>query len=230
MALCRGKFRTDTAPPCEFYSIEVFMIVSRGLFVILIILGLAGCSTMNQSECLQADWSMIGMEDGAKGQPISRIGEHRKACAEYGVTPDMEQYRIGHTTGLRQFCTESNGYQIGKRGGPYSTVCPPELEESFLIGYNVGRQLFTSAQEVRQATNAIKLKKSALKQLQDQIVTKEKRLISDKTSETTRRRLLEEIRDDEARAAVLEDEIFTLEVVKFDKQFEYDELMNASPY
>ena len=54
---------------------------------------LQGCASMNQDECLVSDWRLVGYEDGAAGQPANRIGEHRKACASYGVTPDLTAYR-----------------------------------------------------------------------------------------------------------------------------------------
>jgi hypothetical protein len=45
-----------------------------------------GCATLGKEECLNADWFTIGFEDGARGYPASRIGDHREACAKHGVT------------------------------------------------------------------------------------------------------------------------------------------------
>jgi hypothetical protein len=56
------------------------------LWMIAFLIGIIqGCATLSESECEAADWRIIGLEDGAAGKPISQIGKHRKACAEYGV-------------------------------------------------------------------------------------------------------------------------------------------------
>ena len=65
------------------------MSIPRLLFSAFTIFFVASCATMSESECEEADWEIIGLEDGAQGHPLSHIGQHRKACAEYGVKPDL---------------------------------------------------------------------------------------------------------------------------------------------
>ena len=70
---------------------------------------LAGCSsTMSKDECRTVDWRTVGYEDGVAGRSGERIGEHRKACAEHGVTPDLNAYRAGRAEGLREYCQPHN--------------------------------------------------------------------------------------------------------------------------
>jgi hypothetical protein len=101
----------------------------------------AGCATLDKSECREADWSTIGLEDGAAGRAVSYIGNHRKACAEHGVTPDLAEYRKGHAIGVREFCTPVNGFNQGRAGRGYSGVCPTYLENGFLSAHATGRRL-----------------------------------------------------------------------------------------
>jgi len=69
----------------------------RDIFLICLCLGFTtGCSTLSQEECLVADWQLIGREDGAVGRDASYIGNHRKACADYGIVPDLQEYQHGY--------------------------------------------------------------------------------------------------------------------------------------
>ena len=105
-------------------------------------LGLSSCATtLSKNECLAMDWRTIGYEDGAHGYPGSRIGVHRKACGEYGVTPDFDAYQKGRNEGLLEFCTAANGYRVGASGGQYGGVCPAEREEDFLMAWSEGHEV-----------------------------------------------------------------------------------------
>src|SRR5262245_62574282 len=83
---------------------------------------LAGCATLDKNECLRADWYAIGLEDGARGQPIERLGEHRRACAEHGVTPQTERYLTGRGEGLKSYCTYEKGFSVGRSWQSYAGV------------------------------------------------------------------------------------------------------------
>ena len=56
-----------------------------GIVCVVSLLGLSGCATMSAEECATGDWHMIGFEDGSMGYTVDRLGQHRKACAKYGV-------------------------------------------------------------------------------------------------------------------------------------------------
>lgn len=121
-----------------------------GLPALLVgLLILSGCASLTAEECLAADWYTIGVEDGSRGQPMSRIGAHRKACAEVGVQPDMARYSEGRAYGLQSFCTRERGYAEGERGHSYSGVCPRQLEPAFMQGYLAGQDRYRTKQEIR---------------------------------------------------------------------------------
>ncbi len=119
-------------------------ITHRMLWAIAMIslLSINGCATMNASECQTADWEMIGFEDGSKGRLTSYLGNHRKACATHGITPDLTRYLKGHSRGVERFCTETSRFLNGKKGIAYNGVCPPGLSDPFLRGYHIGEQFY----------------------------------------------------------------------------------------
>ena len=190
----------------------------------------SSCATLNKSECREADWQTIGLEDGAKGHPLTYISRHRKACAEHGVTPDLDQYRLGHTTGLNQFCTPSNGFKQGRAGRSYNDVCPADLENRFLAGYATGRELHELKSEIdrmlREARNA-DAEKTALEQNLQNV---ENMLVSGVMSASDRKALLDEFKQMQTRHATLEVYIRDLELGAARMQGEYDALNSAHGY
>lgn len=124
-------------------------------FLLLAFLLLAGCSTMSRKECLNVDWRTLGYEDGTNGYDADRIGQHRKACADYGVRPDLEAYRAGREEGLKEFCRPARGYRLGVNGGSYGGVCPAPLEGKFLAAFRAGHELYVLRARVASADLAI---------------------------------------------------------------------------
>ncbi len=177
---------------------------------VLIILLLCSCSTMNKSECLNADWQMIGLEDGASGKALSYLGQRRKACADYDVTPDLEKYQAGYRKGLHQYCTPRKGYHLGRKGRQYQAVCPPELEEGFLAGYRDGKQIYTLKQQLSRTEAEIRRKEKLILELEDELDFKESLIISDKTPPRKRADLLAQTKDIQLDIDHIEEEIVIL--------------------
>ena len=114
------------------------MLPKKAIVLLFVLLILPGCAVMDESECLVADWRMVGMEEGMKGSEVSSIGEYRKACAEYGVTPSMTAYQEGHQQGIKQFCTPQKAYQWGASGLALPSVCPGNVHPTFLSQHDKG--------------------------------------------------------------------------------------------
>jgi len=134
---------------------------------------LAGCSstaTMGQNECSAVDWRTIGYEDGVAGRSGAQIGVHRRACAEYGITPELEAYRLGRAEGLREFCQPYNGYRAGVTGAPYHDVCPADLAARFLAQYRAGQELYVHEQRVRDVDAQLSVKQAEIARLEDAAV------------------------------------------------------------
>ncbi len=154
----------------------------RLIFLTILVLVLAGCSgkaeerkARLEAQCLTADWRAIGYEDGAKGWKRDRISKHRKACAEFGVTPDFDAYIGGHIEGIAYYCQPLTGYNIGTKGRRYNGGCPAGQEAAFqsanadgyglwerekAVGDTAGR--VSSARQRRDAIELIVTEKSKL--------------------------------------------------------------------
>jgi Protein of unknown function (DUF2799) len=172
---------------------------------------LGGCATMNKSECLTVDWQTVGFEDGVAGYSGDRIGQHRKACAKYGVSPDLVGYQNGREAGLREFCEPANGFRLGSRGAGYAGICPAELETAFSTAYESGRQLYTLEARVSTAQNQIVSKRRELEHIEDELVKKAAIIVTSDSTSDQRAQALVDTKQMAERAGRLKAEMRQLE-------------------
>jgi len=123
---------------------------------------LSGCATMDRDQCLRADWYAVGLEDGARGRPVEHLGDHRRACAEHGITPQTERYLAGRNEGLKSYCTYERGLSAGRSGQSHSAVCPAGLAGSFSAGYQRGREIHDLRRRLDSVQEQIRKSKAAL--------------------------------------------------------------------
>jgi hypothetical protein len=143
---------------------------ATSLLIALSTLLLGACAAkMSRDECRTVDWRTVGYEDGVAGQPGDRIGEHRRACAEYGVTPDLNAYLAGRTAGLREYCQPHNGYRAGANGYTYFDTCPADLAEAFEIAYDEGRALYVRERRVTDTEQQIEDRRREIRRLEDRV-------------------------------------------------------------
>jgi len=166
-----------------------------------------GCASMSKNECLTADWYAIGYESGIRGQREAQISEHRKACAEHGVTPNLARYLEGREAGLQKFCEPRNGYRLGRAGTSYAGVCPPGLEGDFLQSYDAGRELYDIQQSIHRLGRRIKSKQAGLRDLNEHIADKQAELIAAGTTLSQRALLLTQLLDLQEKAKRAERDI-----------------------
>ncbi len=169
----------------------------------------AGCATLNKEECLQADWRTIGLEDGSKGYPLTRISEHRKACAEHRVQPNLSHYRAGHQEGVRLFCVPRRAYQLGLRGRSYQGVCPKDLEADFLAYYTTGKEIYQLNRQLRRDEQTLRDLEREYDSYTNAMKQKEERLVSPGLTREQRQRLLDEIKSLSASLVALEAALYT---------------------
>ena len=74
------------------------MRTASSFFLLLLV---SGCASLDKDECLHANWYAIGLEDGARGRSVERLGDHRRACAKHNVAPSAERYVAGRNEGLK---------------------------------------------------------------------------------------------------------------------------------
>jgi hypothetical protein len=165
----------------------------RPLLLLAAFAMLPGCATMDEGECRTADWYETGRRDGVNGEPASRLHEHTKACAEYGIRPQERRYYDGRTQGLMEYCRFDNAFQTGLKGQRYQGVCPAAIDRDF-------NRFNEAAYEVYQLRNEVESTRSS----QDD---KERRLREKKLSDEQRDSLRREIRELDRKLDRLRDDL-----------------------
>ncbi|WP_169565785.1 DUF2799 domain-containing protein [Neptunomonas japonica] len=203
---------------------------NKFLAVFAITVLMQGCSSMNQSECIHADWQLIGQADASKGVHSSILDEYRHDCAEYAVVPAREAYHLGYQEGLKQFCTRSSGFFQGKKGSKYQGICPAALEEKFLQGYNPGYELFMISDVMTTLRATLSDAERDIRKLRKSIGKKEQLLISDKSTPADRKRLLGEIKAHHREIFWLQQDAEDSRFELLRKQSEYDRKVRSNTY
>jgi hypothetical protein len=124
------------------------------LFLVASIL-LTSCSTMSQSECTMANWSVVGQNDGETGKKSSHYSQYQNDCGEFGISVDIDSYISGWETGIAQYCTRENGYRVGTSGVFYQNSCPAKYEDEFFSAFQMGRTIHREQSQINQIRNQI---------------------------------------------------------------------------
>ena len=172
---------------------------------------LSGCAAMNQHECQLGDWHTVGFNDGVRGEPLTRLAEYSKACAKYGVRPDLVVYRSGYDLGIDNYCRDANGFAVGSAGASYEGVCPAQLEPQFLSGYRPGHHLFELQSAVSNVGSELFRHQSMLHEAEEHLAETQAAVISDSTPAEQRALLLIKASELAEREGTLKGEIIGLE-------------------
>lgn len=116
-------------------------LVAVATSTLLALSGVIACAPLSKDQCQAANWQQIGYQNGLKGRDAARFEEERRACAEHGLGADATGWKLGYAQGLGLYCRPEHGYDIGRRGGSYGDVCPPDLDAHFRPAYEDGRQI-----------------------------------------------------------------------------------------
>lgn len=136
--------------------------------VLVAVILISSCASMTANECLTANWLDQGFRDGRNGQALSRLEEHRQACAKVGVRIDRNLYFKGRDQGILHYCTPNNALEEGLKGRPYRDACPAHLEHGFLIYYEQGKQIYDAEQRVEKLNQQSSQIENTLKKESDQ--------------------------------------------------------------
>ena len=189
--------------------------------VALIAAQVAGCAGMSEQECVALDWRAAGFEDGAAGRAERAIGNYRNSCGQYGIAPDLDLYRQGHSEGVETYCRPARGFEAGRRGARYLGVCPAGVENEFLMAFNEGRGLFELESALRSIDNQIAAHRRSLETLEKDANSATADIIADGTSAERRAELLLETRTLADEKGRIESELTDLEI---ERSFALDEL------
>lgn len=171
-------------------------VISKNIFLLtFIIITATACSTLNKNECLTANWKTIGYEDGTKGYKASRIGQHRSACAEHGVRPDLNSYTSGRKEGLRYYCVPTTAYKKGLYGYNYNGVCTDYNERDFLKAYNNGLEVYKAKDLLSNMKRNYSREEDYISSLEMELHDKEHLIVSGQLSKVKALILLNETKD-----------------------------------
>ncbi len=194
--------------------------------LLLLALVMAGCSTMGKRECVNADWRLVGFGDGTQGRPLSRLDDHRRACARVDVVPDQQQYRIGHAEGVREYCTAHRGYTEGVRGATYHGVCPDDLDREFRRAYNDGRELHAVTSALAAVNSTLSGYYARIDVIEKDIAERERAIVSDTSTADSRREHLDNIRSLREELSGIHDAMFAAEYDRNRLEEELEALYN----
>lgn len=194
--------------------------------VLVIALAVSGCASLSKNECLNADWRIIGFEDGNKGYPLDRIGQHRKACARVKVIPDMDDYEKGHLKGAREYCTPARGYSEGAKGAAYQGICPEDLAGAFLGGYRDGQELYALNRKLNEVVTAIVGINNRINEIEADIAYHEGEIISRESGSASRGEHLAALRSLQREYTDLEISLHQSEEQKYVIELDYQSLLN----
>jgi hypothetical protein len=152
------------------------------------------CASLSKDQCYAANWSNIGFQDGSRGYLSNRVNQHIDACKEYDIAININEYMQGHKQGVRQYCNNNQGFNLGRRGSRYNGVCPSDLAKNFLAGYNEGKRVHQLENTVREIAKEIKAIEQEKDELDSEIADNEATIISNNTSSVLRRELLKQNR------------------------------------
>ena len=139
----------------------------RMVMIVGLMTTLAACATLDESECLNANWYDIGFVDGTNGKPLSHFSRHIKACTKHGVSPDQTPWREGREQGLRVFCVPERAYKIGRSGSSFPAVCTPQESIEMRPAYDWGRNYHDLSDRIAELEADIDDREDELDELTD---------------------------------------------------------------
>jgi hypothetical protein len=200
--------------------------VSRptGFLLLVMLLALQGCATMDREQCQVADWRLVGYQDGVLGKPASVIGDYRRDCADHAVVPDLDAWRAGRDEGLLEYCTQDNGFRLGQAGRGDNGVCPPPGDTAFRNGYERGRAIYLARSKVSSTHSKIYKRRYQVDALEEDKRDKLSTLVQNGLRSEQRVLLLYEIHEIDTEIDQVEHEISDLERELVQQQAHLDQL------
>ncbi len=131
------------------------------VLIFLTLFALTACASLSKGQCQSGDWYGIGLADGARGAALTKLSQHRNACAELGININGDEYRNGRAEGLKTYCRPLNGYQQGRNGYTYNNVCPDNLNADFYQAHQYGYKIYNLEQDIAAIQARVKVEEAA---------------------------------------------------------------------
>ncbi len=105
---------------------------------------LSGCATTDKQsalDCNLGDWNAFGKAAAESGREVRIIDKYKNGCENFDESA-LDDYLDGYSRGLITFCTYDQGYEHGLNSVPPSEICPYEIQEHYVRGYNDGHRIY----------------------------------------------------------------------------------------
>lgn len=191
---------------------------------------LSACASLSKDECLNADWRNIGYGDASEGYARTRINDHRQACAQYRVSPNLDAYNQGYEEGLRVYCTAARGYQQGVNGYTYRGICPANLEGPFLEAYSFGKDIYALRTGIKKRRHQRSQAVEQLRAIEDEIAHTEAALIQGHMPPSKRALLLDDLKRLSEDRQATERLIYDLDNAIRDLRHQLADMMANNPF
>lgn len=155
----------------EFMNLVGSKTIISALAALLLV---SACSTTpleDRFSCANSDWYEIGRRDGASGAPLARWAHYHERCGDRIDPQSEDMYRNGRNSGLVEYCTPNNAFELGRMHIAYNSVCPSQMESAFTEAYEKG----THARELDLETKRVSQR---IEQLSQQL-TEQRTIASD---------------------------------------------------
>lgn len=121
------------------------------LSTFLTFIGCASSSStsVSKTNCASMDWFEYGRRDGSRGAPKEQIEQYKGICGSEFNSQSEILYVNGRNSGLVEYCTPQNGYEVGKMGGTYLYVCPSLVEPAFISEMRRGQRYRDGSERAR---------------------------------------------------------------------------------
>jgi hypothetical protein len=142
-------------------------------FAIFVLVLITSCSSLINKEDCKKDMKEFGFDHGKRG--LSNHSEDlRKVCVTSDESINLEAYQMGFNTGWSDFCTSFHGFEMGRKGDIYKSLCPVEKEELFHEKFLIGKNVYDKKDQVAELEEKIKnLKTNSEKDLVSQAIKDE---------------------------------------------------------
>jgi len=122
------------------------------LFLVLSTLYISACASSNESKvCKKTDWKTYGEQVAMSGLDL-KGDDLVKKCKQQKLNMDEIAYDLGYAKGIKDYCTQSNTYDVGLQGGEFNfQICKFENEDEMRLSHSKGVIIYC------QSENAYKL-------------------------------------------------------------------------
>lgn len=122
--------------------------------LVLIFLSCQSRGPKDLSACHQRDWFEIGRADGLQGLPSVTWEGHQDSCRDFSDA-DHESYINGWNAAMNEYCSETQGFALGRSGIAYGGICSEPQASVFLKGYELGQKIYNYERDNLQISQEI---------------------------------------------------------------------------